>query len=193
MSLVAADNALTDGVMQRRFMRDRAMASFAELLQGRCRSAGSYCARRRATCRKSRREVPFSAGRSSARISIIKTLAVRSWETARIKSSRRRNGQTNPWDDITLTRTSPDPLGRIRGWPFLSKAARELVSLLPSPVFDPGVRLFRGAFRLQLPRRRKSGNLSAAAAVSVPEDEAASSELLSYVARPARCGARVLF
>lgn len=33
MSIIAADNAVNDGIMQKRFMRDREMAAYAELLQ----------------------------------------------------------------------------------------------------------------------------------------------------------------
>jgi cyclic beta-1,2-glucan synthetase len=55
---------------------------------------------------------------------------------------------------------------------FFVRSGDELVSLLPSPVFDPAVRYsaeLTGAFcRVDA----KSGNLGASVTVSVPEDEA---------------------
>ncbi len=173
MSIVAIDNALNSGIIQRRFMRDRAMASFAELLQEKVPVGGLIL-------RPTPRDVPEKPARS----------ALLRWQAvcpgidcknphctvlgngAYTVVASETGGTRSVWNSITLTKSSPDQLGPDSGISFFVKCGDELVSLLPSPVFDPNVRysaeLSGAACRIDA----KSGNLCASVSVSVPEAEA---------------------
>ena len=174
MSIVAIDNALNTGIMQRRFMRDRAMASFAELLQEKVPVGGLVL-------RQAPRDVPEKPTRGGSRENWQKMCAAidclnpsctvlgnGAYGVAALETGQTRS----VWNHITLTKSSSDPLGSDAGMAFFIKSGDELVSLLPSPVFDPGVRYSAQLTGTACTIGAKSGNLVAEMTVSVPSDEA---------------------
>ena len=137
MSLVAIDNAVNDGVMQKRFMRDREMAAFSELLQEKV-PVGQI------VLKKPTREVPDkprlwawqnwqSSGEGVSFENPACTLisngsyAVALSETGASRST---------WRDIKVIRFEDAPFGALQGMNFFLKIGEELYSLLPAPDYD---------------------------------------------------------
>ena len=179
MSIVAVDNALNNGIMQRRFMRDRAMASFAELLQEKVPVGGLVL-------RRTPRDIPEKPSRGvlSRWHKICPDIDYKNPCCTFIGNgaytvTASETGQTRSvWNSIYLTKTSQEQLGPEPGMAFFVKSGDELISLLPSPVFDSGVRysaeLSGGECRIDT----KSGSLAASMTVCVPEDEAGELRIL---------------
>jgi cyclic beta-1,2-glucan synthetase len=173
MSIVAIDNAVKNGIMQRRFMRDREMASFAELLQEKVPVGGIVL-------RQPPRDVPEKPVRAASADWVFRTTAVdyRNPRCTLLGNGAytviaAETGQTSSfWNGVALTRTSFDQLGPDAGMSFFLSCGDDIVSLLPSPVFDRNVHYsceMTGAFcRIDA----KSGSLSSSMTVCVPEDEA---------------------
>ncbi|SHH48939.1 cyclic beta-1,2-glucan synthetase [Sporobacter termitidis DSM 10068] len=189
MSLVAIDNVLRSGIMQRRFMRDREMAAFAELLQEKVPVGGIVL-------RQPPRDVPEKPVRLSSQ----------SWGVScdgiDYKNPRctllgngaynvimAETGQSSSfWNGVTLTKTSFEPLGPDAGMSFYLSCGGELLPLLPSPVFDPQVRYSAELTGSCCKISAKSGSLSTSVTASVPENEAGelrTVEVLSTVQREA--------
>ncbi len=179
MSLLAIDNVLNNGIMQRRFMRDREMASYAELLQEKVPVGGLVL-------RQTPREIPDKPSRSNLQRwqKLCPAIDYRNPRCTVLSNgaytvTASETGQTRSvWNNIAMTRTSSDQLGPDAGLSFYIKSGSELVSLLPSPVFDPGVHYSADLTGSYCRIDAKSGNLSAAMIVSVPEDEAGELRLL---------------
>ncbi len=173
MSLVAIDNVLNSGIMQRRFMRDRAMASYTELLQEKVPVGGLIL-------RQAPRDVPEKPSRISLQRwqKICPDIDYRNPSCSVLGNGAysvvvSETGQTlSVWNSIRLTKTSSGPLGPDAGMAFFIKSGDELVSLLPSPVFDPAVHYAAELTGVYSRIDAKSGNLSASMTISVPEDEA---------------------
>lgn len=172
MSLVSIDNVLNDGIMQRRFMRDREMASFAELLQEKVPIGGLIL-------RHPPRDVPEKPARCTSqswgiqcdniryRLPRCTLLGNGAYNVLFAETGQSRSS----WNGVSLTKTSADPLGPDTGMSFFLRIGDELISLLPTPIFDDNVR-----YSAELSGARgiiiaSSGSLRAETSVSVPENE----------------------
>ena len=173
MSLVSICNVLHGDVMQKRFMKDSSMAAFGELLQEKVPVGG-------VTLRSPPRDVPEKPRRAAA--------ASWSFESSGIDSVLPRIGllgngaytvmmaetgqSRSVWNGLQLTRSSDEPSGRDAGMAFFLKCGDELVSLLPSPVFDPNVRYGVQMAGAMCRITAKSGGLDTSVAVMVPQGDA---------------------
>jgi cyclic beta-1,2-glucan synthetase len=134
MSLIAADNAVNDGIMQRRFIRDREMAAYAELLQEKV-PIGQI------VLRKPSREVPEkpriftwqgwkTTGEGVNLNNPVCTLMSNgSYSVALSESGASRS----MWRDLMVTRFDGVQVGDFQGMSFYLKIGNETVSLLPLP------------------------------------------------------------
>jgi cyclic beta-1,2-glucan synthetase len=173
MSLIAIDNVMKSGIMQRRFMRDREMAAFAELLQEKVPVGGIIL-------RQPPRDVPEKPARSSSpfwsfKCDAIDVLSPRCCLLGNGAYSViiSETGQSRSvWNSVTLTKSSFEPFSHDAGMSFYLNCGDELVSLLPSPIFDRNVHYsaeMTGSFcRINA----KSGHIKSSMTVSVPEGEA---------------------
>jgi cyclic beta-1,2-glucan synthetase len=189
MSLIAIDNTLKAGIMQRRFMRDREMASYAELLQEKVPVGGIVL-------RQPPRDVPDMPVRVSSQNWGIRAVGI-DYQNPRCtllgngaySVIMAETGQSSSfWNGITLTKTSLEQLGPDAGIAFFLRCGDELISLLPSPVFDRNVRYASELTGSFCKISAKSGSLTSSVTVSVPETEAGelrTVELLSSVQRDA--------
>ncbi len=189
MSLVAIDNVLKPSIMQRRFMRNREMASFAELLQEKVPVGGIIL-------RQPPLDVPEKPLRVSSQNWHIECGAI---DYRNPRYTQLCNGAYNVtiaetgqsrsvWNGVTLTKTSFEPLGTDSGMSFYLNCGGDILSLLPSPVFDKNVRYsaeLTGAYgRINA----KSGSIHSSVTVSVPENDAGelrTIEIISSVQREA--------
>ncbi|MCL2409054.1 MAG: hypothetical protein FWC96_05495 [Oscillospiraceae bacterium] len=173
MSLVAIDNTLNSGVMQKRFLRDKEMAAFCELLQEKVPVSG-------VVLRQPPRDVPEKPRRAS-------TSSWRYESGDGIDSSfphicllgngaytvtMAETGQSRSvWNGVTLTKSGTDPLSREMGMAFFLKCGDSLISLLPSPVFDLSVsystQMTGGMCRITA----KKGGINTSVTVTVPEGD----------------------
>lgn len=173
MSLVAIDNALKTGVMQRRFMRNREMASFAELLQEKIPVGGIVL-------RQPPRDVPEKPIRLSSQNWHFNAQGIDyKYPRCTLLSNGAYNvimaetGQSSSvWNGVTLTRTSFEPLGSYAGISFYLNCGDELMSLLPSPVFDKNIRYSAELTGAYCKISARSGSMRSAITVSVPENDA---------------------
>ena len=189
MSLLAIDNVLKQDIMKRRFMRNREMASFAELLQEKVPVSGIIL-------RQPPRDVPEKPVR----------LASQNWhfecrgiDYRNPRSTLLCNGaysvviaetgqSRSVWNGVTLTKTSFEPLGPDTGISFYLKCGDDLLSLLPSPAFDRNVRYSAELSSAYCRINAKSGSIHSSVTVSVPENEAGelrTVEIVSSVSRDA--------
>jgi cyclic beta-1,2-glucan synthetase len=187
--MLAIDNVLKSGVMQRRFMRDREMAAFAELLQEKVPVGGIVL-------RQPLRDIPEKPVRISSQSWSVTCSGI-DYKNPRCtllsngaySVTAAETGQTiSVWNGITLTRTSFEPLGTDTGISFFLSCGGELLSLLPSPVFDPNVRYTAELTGSCCKITAKSGSLSTSVTTSVPETEGGelrTVEIMSAVAREA--------
>ena len=173
MSLVSICNVLHGDVMQKRFMKDSAMAAFCELLQEKVPVGGVLL-------RSPPRDVPEKPRRAAA--------ASWSFESGGIDSVMPRVGllgngaytvmmaetgqSRSVWNGLQLTRVSDEPSGRDAGMAFFLKCGDELISLLPSPVFDPNVRYGVQMAGGMCGIIAKTGGLNASITVTVPQGDA---------------------
>ncbi len=172
MSLVAVANTLCGGVFQRRFMEDRRMGAFRELLEERVPTG-------RVLMRQSPRDVPEKPGRAESggyfeRLDTVDALA-----PAAVPLS---NGQytvlltetgasRSRFRELEVTRFDPDPLGEM-GMAFYLRTERELLPLTPAPAYDETIRYTCELSDTQGVFRAKRGGLSAVLTVSVPSSGA---------------------
>jgi cyclic beta-1,2-glucan synthetase len=173
MSIVAIDNALGGGIMQRRFMRDREMASFAELLQEKVPVGGIIL-------RQPPRDVPEKPTRAVSSRWVFRSSAIdyRNPRCTLLGNNAytviaSETGQSSSfWNGVAMTRTSSDQWGPDTGMSFYLSSGDELISLLPSPAFDKNIHYaceMTGAYcRIDA----KNGGVSSAVTITVPEDEA---------------------
>ena len=173
MSIVAVDNALNDRIMQRRFMRDRAMSSFAELLQEKVPVGGLVLRQTPRDIPEKPSRVSFQHWQKQCPVIDYKNPCCTVIGNGAYTVTAAETGQTRSvWNSVWLTKTSTDQLGPDAGMAFFIKSGDELLSLLPSPVFDPYVHYFAQLSGAGCCIEARSGNLSASMAVTVPEDEA---------------------
>ena len=137
MSIVAIDNAVNDGIMQKRFMRDREMAAFAELLQEKV-PVGQI------VLKKPAREVPDKP----------RVYALQSWQSSGEGVSFEKPACTlisngsytvalaetganrSTWRDLLITRFEDARFGALQGMVFFLRVGNELYSLQPAPDYD---------------------------------------------------------
>jgi len=134
MSIVAVDNAVNDGIMQKRFMRDREMGAFAELLQEKV-PVGPI------VLKKPSREVPdkpriyaFQSWQSSGEGVCFENPACTlisngSYAVALAETGANRS----TWRDLMVTRFEDARFGALQGMLFFLKIGDELYSLQPAP------------------------------------------------------------
>lgn len=137
MSLVAIDNAVKDGIMQKRFMCDRDMAAFSELLQEKV-PVGQI------VLKKPAREVPDKP----------RVFALQSWQSSGEGVSFESPACTlisngsytvalseiganrSTWRDLLVTRFEDARFGALQGINFFLKVGDELYSLQPAPDYN---------------------------------------------------------
>ncbi|NLA86560.1 MAG: hypothetical protein GX847_04605, partial [Clostridiales bacterium] len=189
MSLVAIDNILKSGIMQRRFMRNREMASFAELLQEKVPVGGIIL-------RSPPRDVPEKPVRLSSQNWHLECQNI---DCRNPRSTLLCNGaysvviaetgqSSSFWNGVALTKTSFEPLVADAGMSFYLNCGGDLLSLLPSPVFDRNVRYSAELTGAYCRINTKSGSIHSSVTVSVPENEAGelrTVEIVSSVPREA--------
>lgn len=140
MSLVAIDNVLKSNIMQRRFMRDREMAAFAELLQERIPDSG-------VVLRQLPRDIPEKPARITANTWKITLDAIDymhpRWallDNGAYLLGISETGQSiSQWNGIALTKTSQEPLRQDCGMCFFVKCGTEVFSLYPVTALDEHV------------------------------------------------------
>ncbi len=172
MSLVAVANTLCGGVFQQRFMEDRRMGAFRELLEERVPTG-------RILLRQSPRDVPEKPRRAESGGYFEKLDTVDALTPAAVPLS---NGQytvllaetgasRSRFRTLEVTRFTPDPLGEM-GMALYLRTEKELLPLTPAPEYDKNARYTcvfsdtQGVFRA-----RKNG-LSASLTVTVPSSGA---------------------
>jgi cyclic beta-1,2-glucan synthetase len=189
MSLLAIDNVLKSGIMQRRFMHNREMASFAELLQEKVPVGGIIL-------RQPPRDVPEKPLRLSSQNWRFECRGI---DYRNPRSTLLCNGaysvviaetgqSSSVWNGVTLTKTSFEALGPDTGMSFYLNCGGDLLSLLPSPIFDRNVRYSAELSGAYCRIDAKSGSIQSSVTVSVPEDEAGelrTVEIVSSVSRDA--------
>jgi len=134
MSLVAADNAVNDGIMQKRFMRDREMAAFSELLQEKV-PVGQI------VLRKPAREVPekprimtWQSWKSSGEGVSFENPACTLLSNGSYAVALAETGVSrSTCRDMLVTRYEEARFGASQGMSFYLKTGEELYSLLPAP------------------------------------------------------------
>jgi cyclic beta-1,2-glucan synthetase len=189
MSIVAIDNAVKDGIMQKRFMRDREMASYAELLQEKVPVGGIIL-------RQPPRDVPEKPARAVSSQWLFRAAAVdyRNPRCTLLGNGAytviaAETGQTSSfWNGVAMTRTSFDQFGPDAGMAFFLRCGDDIVSLLPSPLFDRNIHYSSEMTGAYCRIDAKSGSISSSVTVCIPEDEAGELrvvELLSTVHREA--------
>ncbi len=137
MSIIAADNAVNDGVMQKRFMRDREMAAYSELLQEKV-PVGQV------VLSKPSRDVPEKPRihtlngwkRSGEGVSLKRPWAALLSNGSYAVALSETGASRSMWKDNLVTAFDGAPMGESQGMSFFLKIGDEVVSLLPQPVFD---------------------------------------------------------
>lgn len=182
MSLLAIDNVLKAGIMQRRFMRNREMAAFAELLQEKVPVGGIIL-------RQPPRDVPEKPARISSEswrfqsngIDYVNPRCTLLGNGAYSVVIAETGQSSSVWNGITLTKTSFEQLGTDTGMSFYLNCGGELVSLLPAPAFDRNVHYTSELTGSLCRIGAKTGNLNASMTVSVPENEAGELRVIEVV------------
>ncbi len=170
MSLISIDNALMDGIMQKRFMRDINMASFSELLQEKI-SSGAV------VLHKKPREVPEKPMRSR----------YGEWVSESGEADRRNpkcwllsngaytvllndsGGGRSSWGGVQVTRFSPEQDSSYRGLEIGITADDGEIMLTPGFERDPDVR-YGAEFTGEYGRiSARTNRLAASMTVRVPE------------------------
>lgn len=172
MSLLAADNALRENVMQERFMRDRSMAAFAGLLQEKV-PVGAV------TVRSAVREVPERVRRTpgagwersakgydpwNPRCVLLSNGSYRVFATDTGLSESLCGG-------LALTRFLPRQTGETPGMQFYFRAGGGAAPLLPAPWFDPAVEYSSEMDSASLRIRAKGPGFSSVMELYVPDNE----------------------
>ncbi len=137
MSIVAADNAVNDGIMQKRFMRDREMAAYSELLQEKV-PIGQI------VLKKTSREVPdkpriiawqglnISGEGVNANDPACTLLSNGAYTVALSEAGASRS----MFGDMLVTRFDGTYFGASQGMSFYLKTESGAYSLLPAPDFS---------------------------------------------------------
>jgi len=136
MSIVAIANALTGDIMPRRFMADKRMAAFAELLQERVPTG-------EIVLRQPPREVPNKPKRQENSSHILKLNGVDTFSPEALPLSNgsytvllTEDGRTRShWKDMMMTRWEADSPTKAGAELYL-KTREDVIPLLPAPVFD---------------------------------------------------------
>ncbi|MEL4105895.1 glucoamylase family protein [Oscillospiraceae bacterium WX1] len=187
MSLIALDNALKNGVMQKRFMRNRSMAAFAELLQEKVPVGGIIL-------RQPPRDVPEKPARitsphwrfTSDSIDIIKPRCTPIGNGAYTVLCGETGQTSSVWNGVTLTKTSDESFGENAGMAFFLSCGDEIVSLLPAPFFDANVH-YEAELGGALSRlTAKTASLHSSVTVTVPENEAGEKRVVEVLSSAAR-------
>ncbi|MDR3278260.1 MAG: hypothetical protein LBT12_05745 [Oscillospiraceae bacterium] len=173
MSLVAIDNLLRGNIMQKRFLSDRRMAAFTELLQEKVPVGGIVL-------RRAPHETPERARRAPS--------ASWSWETDKINTLLPRCGllsggaysvvmsetgqSSSTWNTVALTRAAFEQGGRDTGVAFFLKSGGELISLLPAPMYDGDVRYSAFLSGSLCRIGAKCGGIETVVTTAVPDSDA---------------------
>ena len=168
MSLTAVANTLCGGVFQKRFMEDRRMGAFRELLEERVPTG-------RILLRQSPRDVPEKPGRAESGGYFERLDTVDALTPAAVPLS---NGQytvlltetgasRSRFRELEVTRFDPEPLGE-PGMALYLRTEKELLPLTPAPDYDETVRYTCELSDTQGSFKAKKGGLSAVLTVSVP-------------------------
>ena len=137
MSIIAADNAVNDGIMQKRFMRDREMAAYSELLQEKV-PVGQI------VLKKSSREVPDKprmitwqglniSGEGVGKDDPACTLLSNGAYTVALSET---GASRSMFSDTMVTRFDGTYFGASQGMSFYIKTESGIYSLLPAPDFS---------------------------------------------------------
>ncbi|MCL2402179.1 MAG: hypothetical protein FWC90_06000, partial [Oscillospiraceae bacterium] len=173
MSLVAIDNTLHSGIMQNRFLRDKEMSAFCELLQEKVPVSGVVLRQPPRDVPENPRRVSMpswryeSSGKMDASLPRVCLLGNEAYSVIMAETGH----SSSVWNGVTLTKSGTDPLSRDMGMAFFLKCGDSLISLLPSPVFDPNVsydtQMTGGMCRITA----KKGGIDSAVTVTVPEGD----------------------
>ena len=168
MSIIAIDNAISAGIMQKRFMSDRRMCAFSELLEERVPTG-------EIVLRQTHRDVPEKPARregsgciesfSGVDASRPRCLPLSNGEYSLLLSE---TGHTRSmWREREITRFSPDIIGAC-GMEMYLKTHEGIMPLLPAPVYDKKVSYSTRFFSSSGKIISKSGNWTASVTMSVP-------------------------
>ena len=182
MSLIAIDNTLHQNIMQKRFMSDREMAAYAELLQEKV-PVGEI------VLRQPPREVPEKPYRSaspgwSRRLDgvDVKNPACCVYGNGAYSVLLTESGMTrSKWGNLTLTKFAPVQFSSECGMSFFLKTDRDLISLLPAPVYDNTVQYSSEFLGARGTITARKGDALSAVSVVVPRNEAGELRTVSIV------------
>jgi len=173
MSLLSIVNALRGGVMQKRFMRDRQMAAFAELLQEKLPVGG-------VVLRSSPRDVPEKLPRATSdrwryAAETLEACACPAFTLLSNGAYHVSISETginrSLWNGLEITQCGRDPFAPPAGITFYLRVGEELIPLQYAPVFSGAARysaeLSGSCCRLMA----QWGHISTTVTATVPEDE----------------------
>lgn len=172
MSIVAINNALNENIMQKRFMRDREMGAFSELLEERV-PVGEVV-----MCHQPR-DVPDKPERISTEgwesvnegVDILNPKCVL-LSNGQYSVLMTESGMTrSECAGIRLTCFEPMQLSAHNGMSFWLKVGDEVISLLPSPDFMPDAEYISKFTGSNAQLSAAKGDIRTSVAVSVPNDE----------------------
>ncbi|MGE4483528.1 MAG: glucoamylase family protein [Oscillospiraceae bacterium] len=173
MSLISISNALCENAMQKRFMKNREMAAFSELLQERV-PIGEV------VLKKLPREIPekphmpdddtlWSEALEGVDVSKPRCVLLSNGAYSVLLSE---TGATeSKFDGMALTRFKPDKMGKTCGMSFLLKESGKVVSLLPAPYFSGNARYKSEFFGKFGKISTELDAVHASVTVTVPSDE----------------------
>ncbi len=168
MSLVAVANTLCGGIFQKRFMADRRMAAYRELLEERV-PLGQIVLRQppRDVPEKPRRQESSEICRSIEGVDAI-TPACLPLSNGQYSVLFTEAGSSRSlWRGLDVTAFSPDPLGDT-GMEFYVKIGEELLPITASPDYPRDVRYSSQLSDVSGKIRAKCGGVSACLSVTVP-------------------------
>ncbi len=194
MSLVAIDNVLRGGIMQQRFLRDREMAAFTELLQEKVPVGGLVL-------RRTPRDVPEKPSRAPDERwgKVCDNIDTRNPSCAVLSNGAytvvcAETGQTRSvWNAVTLTRASPDATGQQAGIAFFLKTDNALIPLQPAPMFDDSIDYSAVLSGASCRISAKKDGIDAAVTVSVPENETGELRVVELTASAAMDGELICY
>lgn len=173
MSLLAIDNTLNHGIMQRRFTAQREMSAYSELLQEKL-PIGSPVLKRVP------RDIPEKPRRAAGTQWRYETESIDALSphmsflgNASYNVLVSETGQTaSTWNGLALTLTSSLQSERNCGVTLFLKTDSGSISLLPHPVFDPNVKYRADLSGSVCKFRADAGGISAVSSVMLFESEA---------------------
>ncbi len=137
MSIIAADNAVNDGIMQKRFMRDREMAAYSELLQEKVPLGQVVLSKpSREVPEKPRIHVLSGWKKSGEGVSLQRPSAALLSNGSYAVALSETGASRSMWKDRLVTAFDGAPAGESQGISFFLKMGDEVISLLPQPDFD---------------------------------------------------------